>query len=199
MNMEEKLSEEQGCGNYADLSEVKHAVHNLTDVDHQKLMIIAKSYWGKRKLQIRCSEPGELISEAILTTLREEGKRWRRGVSIVKHLDQAMRNISSQWAGKGVLDTEQKEVIVAFNGNSNFEQNPVADRFCAKNELSIVSDLFRNDKIGYEVVQCRAMGMKESEVCKTMGIGITEYQTACKRIRRTLLKFRTQEVQNAKK
>lgn len=198
--MEEKLSKKQDREKYADLCEVRHAVQNLTEVDHQKLMIIAVSYWRKRKLQIRYSEPGELISEAILATLKEgKRKRWRRGVSIVKHLDQAMRNISSKWAGKGVFDTEQKGVIIAFNGNNNFEQNPVSDRVCAKEELSVVSDLFSNDKFGYEVLQYRSMGMIESEVCKAMGIGITEYQTACKRIRRTLLKFRTQEVPNAKK
>ena len=31
--MEEKLSEKQESGDYPDISEVKHAVHNLTDAD----------------------------------------------------------------------------------------------------------------------------------------------------------------------
>ncbi len=191
----DKIHHNSDAEKYASMIEVKKALNNLTDVEYKKLMIIANSYWNSRNLQARYGGAEDLLQEALLSTLRsDKPKRWRRGVSIIKHLDQAMRNISGHWVRKGCNETEGIKKLY----KQEREENSIVEQLAAKEALEITKDLLSGDEIAFQVLECRLKGMVESEVCQELGISHTEYETTCKRIRRKLLKFKNQEVSNAK-
>lgn len=80
---------------YATRAEVEAGLAALNASDHAKLAIIAAFFCKERRLALSVIEPQELLSEAVLKTLQcEEGKRWSKKVSLLKHLDRAMENIS---------------------------------------------------------------------------------------------------------
>lgn len=190
-----KTHNDSDTGKYANAIEVKEALKNLTDTEHKKLMIIAKSYWRSRFLRARLGGAGDLLHEALLSTLRsDKPKRWRRGVTIIKHLDQAMRNISGHWVRKGRNETEGIKKLRA----EERKENLVVEQLAAKETLESMRKFFSDDEIAFQVLECRSKGMVESEVCQELGISHTEYETTCRRIRRKLLKFKNQEVSNAK-
>ncbi|MEE9238743.1 MAG: hypothetical protein V3U58_04195 [Thermodesulfobacteriota bacterium] len=191
-----KIHDDPDAEKYASMIEVGKALNNLTDVEYKKLMIIAEFYWTRRNLQALWGDAEDLLHEAVLSTLRsDKPKRWRRGVSIIKHLDQAMRNISGHWVRKGCNETEGIEKLY----EEKKEENIVVAQLVAKETLEIIKNFFNGDEIAFQVLECRRLkGMVESEVCQELGIGHTEYETICKRIRRKLLKFKNQEVSNAK-
>lgn len=190
-----KIRDDPDDEKYAGTSEVEKALKNLTDVEHKKLMIIAKWYWKSRNLRVRCGGAEDLLQEAVLSTLRsDKPKRWRRGVSIIKHLDQAMRNISGHWVRKGCNETEGIKKLY----KKETEENPIAAQLAAKETLEVIRNIFKDDERAFQVLECRSKGMVESETCQELGISHTEYETICRRIRRKLLKFKNQGVPNAK-
>src|SRR5579871_5279143 len=89
---------------YATGEEVEAAIKSLTDTDHTKLMLIAESFCRRRKFSSSVLEPKELLGEAVLKTLQLR-KKWNKQISMVKHLDRAMENIS------GHLAKERKNIL----------------------------------------------------------------------------------------
>src|SRR4051794_16033000 len=72
---------------YATHGEIEAALDALSDADYSKLMMIAASYCRQRRLTFNASEPKELLNQAVLKTLEcEEGKRWNKNVTMVRHL-----------------------------------------------------------------------------------------------------------------
>src|SRR5258706_4994619 len=81
------------AGHYASAEEVEVAVLGLTNDDHAKLLLIARSFCKNSRLYTSVMEPEELLAEAFAKTLQVE-KKWNKRISIVRHLDRAMENIS---------------------------------------------------------------------------------------------------------
>jgi hypothetical protein len=94
---------------YATRGEVEAGLAALNASDHAKLAISAAFFCKERRLALSVIEPQELLSEAVLKTLQcEEGKRWSKKVSLLKHLDRAMENISGHLV-------EERTKIIAFS------------------------------------------------------------------------------------
>src|SRR5260370_32184909 len=96
---------------YATRVEVEEALGALADADYVKLIMIAALFCSKRRLALSVCEPKELLNQAVLKTLEcEDGKRWNKKVSMVRHLDRAMENIS------GHLVRERMKIVAFPDG-----------------------------------------------------------------------------------
>src|ERR1035441_2428525 len=79
-------------GVYASQEEAERGINALTDADFVKLMLIAHSFCRHYGISSSVMEPEELLSEAMMKTLQWH-KKWKKSLSMVKHLDRAMQNI----------------------------------------------------------------------------------------------------------
>jgi hypothetical protein len=174
---------------YATRVEVEDGLHALTDADYTKLMMIAAFFCRQRLLTLSVCEPKELLNQAVLKTLEcEEGKRWNKKISMVRHLDRAMENIS------GHLVRERMK-IVAFPDGLKPEKDDarVYQAADASTEMAKVSALlklvFGDDNQAKEVFVFREEGFRPSEIQARLGISAQEYETVNRRILRKISQF----------
>ena len=88
-----------GEEHYATSQEARTAIEHLQNTDYTKLMLISRSFAIRLRGTVANAE--DLLHEAILKTL-DGRRRWRRSVSILKHLDRVMESDSSHMAKKRV-------------------------------------------------------------------------------------------------
>ena len=175
---------------YATSAEVEKGLAALTDADLAKLMMIAASFCKQRHLAPAAIEPTELLSEAVLKTLEcEDGKRWSKKVSLVKHLDRAMENISGHLV-------KQRTRIVAFSDGlqpDNEEDFPTTSpedgMVEAENALSLLTSVFGDDLPARDVFAMRAEGARPDEIQNQLKMTPREYETINRRILRKIATF----------
>jgi hypothetical protein len=184
--------------NYASLPEVERAIKGLSDADHVKLMLIARSFCKRRNLSINEMEPEELLSEAILATCNMD-KKWNKAVTLVRHLDRAMENIS----GHLVKDRrEEREKIVSFrdgltpeeHGAGSSAYQPDAQELASQGEEAntLLQAVFGDDDSAKEVFLMRVENAEVSEVLLTLNLTDAQYETISRRIRRRIATYLTQ-------
>ena len=155
---------------YATRVEVEEGLDSLTETDYAKLMMIAKLFCRERRLAFSVCEPKELLNQAVLKTLEcEEGKRWNKNISMVKHLDRAMENIS------GHLVRERMKIVAFPDG-----LKPGKD----ESKAYYPSD-------GGTVFVLRNEGFRPNQVQARLGISAQEYETVNRRILRKISLFAT--------
>ena len=180
------MDEVQEC---ATRNEVEEALQKLTDADYAKLMLIAGSFCRRRKFSSSVLEPGDLLSDAVLKTMRME-KKWSKRVSIVRHLDRAMENISGHLAG-------QRSKIVPFPEGSEPSQIPeeIAPQ-AAESELieeetteQLLKGIFNDDEQAASVFVKRVEGIPIATILSDLGLTGPQYETVTRRIRRKIAIF----------
>jgi len=176
---------------YATRTEVETALNSLSDADYSKLMMIAASYRRQRRLTFSACEPKELLNQAVLKTLEcEEGKRWNKRISMVRHLDRAMENIS------GHLVRERMKIVAFPDGlrpeNYELQASPPPDEESDAEKVSaLLEAIFAKDDLASEVFVMRAEGFCPEDVQKRLAITPQEYETTNRRILRKISRFIT--------
>jgi DNA-directed RNA polymerase specialized sigma24 family protein len=179
---------------YATAAEVEGALLTLTETDYVKLRMIAKLFCRSRKFSTSVIEPDDLLSEAVLKTLAME-KKWNKEVSIVRHLDRAMENIS------GHLARARQKVVPLPDGLTRSHTDNATEpslRPSTSNEIgtddpqSLVSSVFGDDKSAALVLVRQAQGFQKRDIVQELGINDVQYDTIMRRIRRKIFKFSTQ-------
>ncbi|QDV04460.1 RNA polymerase sigma factor [Engelhardtia mirabilis] len=136
------------------------------------------------------SDPDDLLQEAIVRTL-QGSRRWRRSVTIVKHLIRSMQSISWEalrvrraqphaWAEDSVDELDPGDRPDEAEGSI------VVDVVLAREELAQLEGLFEHDEEALEVLRCRSLELSPSETCAHLGIERPRYDTVNKRIWRKL-------------
>jgi hypothetical protein len=178
---------------YATRTEVETALNGLSDADYSKLMMIAASYCRQRRLPFNACEPKELLNKAVLKTLEcEEGKRWSKRISMVRHLDRAMENIS------GHLVRERMKIVAFPDGlrpeNYELPASPSPDEVEDAEKVSaLLKAIFGKDGLAGEVFVLRAEGFCPADIQKRLAITPQEYQTTNRRILRKISQFITKK------
>ena len=175
---------------YASIAEVEAGLRALTDTDYTKLMLIAASYCRQRLLTSSVVEPSDLLNQAVLKTLKcEEGKRWSKAVTMMKHLDRAMENIS------GHLVRDRKRIIsfpngltpvVGDSGDVGFDQDVQTD---AVKVSFLLNSVFGADALATEVFVYRNEGFSPEDIQKKLTLSPQEYETINRRILRKISQF----------
>lgn len=161
----------------------------LDESDHAKLAMIAASFCKERHLAPSVMEPKELLSEAVLRTLQcEEGKRWSKRVSLVKHLDRAMENIS------GHLVKQRVKIIPFDDGlkpdESDFLTPSHEDVLIEADVIpSMLRSLFGDDLQARSVFAMRMEGLRPGEIQNKLNLKTKEYETINRRILRIIAAF----------
>ena len=177
---------------YATPMEVEQALNALSPSELGKLMIIAAAFCRQRYLARSVCEPHDLLHQAVLKTLESgKGKRWNKQVSIIKHLDRAMENISGHLARKQSqtftfpdgLETETNE------GEAYTPTDPGEE---AEKVAALLNDVFGDDDQAKEIFALRKIdGLCPDEIQARLKISNTELETANRRILRKLSKYLT--------
>src|SRR4026208_2430072 len=151
---------------YATTQEALSAIRDLSDAVHQHLLLAARVWHAQRKaLEKQGVEPEELLSQAYLATLSGD-RRWRRGVTLVKHLSQCMRSTSGHILEHGKTElagkTELRKIAVVPDRSTT--ESSVEAQVSAKDEIESIRKLFTDDKQAFEVLLKRAAGMEPEEI-----------------------------------
>lgn len=179
--------------NYASLEEAAEAIVGLSSKDLATLQKLARSYWEDRMSGPNAaSDPEDLFQEAIVRTLRGK-RRWRRSVTIIKHLVRTMESISwdalrARRAQPHAWTKETVEDIDPGDHDDDSDASVVVDVVLAREELARIEALFEYDQEALEVLQCRSLGLLPSETCARLSIERSRYDTVSKRIWRKLTK-----------
>lgn len=168
--------------------EVAAALRALTEADHAKLMMIATSFCLRRRFSSSVLEPGELLSQAVMKTL-QMAKKWSKRVSIVKHLDRAMENISGHLAG-------QRSKIVPFPDGLSPSPSQKPEEFTTETANSVLMEregteellagLFGTDDEARKIFVQRAEGFSVPAILTTLKLTEAKYETIARRIRRRI-------------
>jgi len=176
---------------YATRTEVEEGLSRLSEQDHAKLMMIARIFCRDRHLATGVIEAEELLSQAVLKTLQcDDGKRWNKDISLIKHLDRAMENIS------GHLVKERTKIVSFSDGLRPDEDSLHTDGFddqAAEDEdLTLkLQAVFGEDGQSSQVFRLRMEDLRPNEIQGKLGINAKEYQTINRRILRKISLFTT--------
>lgn len=180
-------------------AEVSQAIEALSDADALRLMKAAGAHLKKVGHLKLGRSPEDLLQEAVTRTLSGE-RSWKRGISFVFHLDQAMRSICSSWRksasrtgrdGGGELPASAR-LGLTDEGDAVLEQalSHEADperELLAEQEVERITNQFADDKIASEVLAGWKMGLEGPEIQELSGISEKEYRAAVRRIRRSVV------------
>ena len=181
------------------LAEVSQAIEALSDADALRLMKAAGAHLKKVGHLKFGRSPGDLLQEAITRTLSGE-RSWKKGISFVFHLDEAMRSICSSWRksatraeryGASELPASARLGLMDEN-DTVLEQAPsheadLEDELGAKQEVERITNQFADDKIASEVLAGWKMELDGPEIQELSGISEKEYRAAVRRIRRSVV------------
>ena len=172
---------------YATSQEARTAIEQLQNTDYTKLMLIARSF--AIRLRGTVANPEDLLHEAILKTL-DGRRRWRRSVSILKHLDRVMESDSSHMAKKRVAHGTSQ--LLEGQAEPQARLPGPETRLTAVDELDELLALFTEDKTALELLHLKGNGLSASVIQRELGMGKTQYDTVTKRIRRRLVKHQSE-------
>ncbi len=174
---------------YATRAEVETGLNALTDADYAKLMMIAASFCRQRRLARSVSEPSELLNQAVLKTLEcEDGKQWNKKISMVRHLDRAMENIS------GHLVRERMKIVAFPDGLKPQEDDSRSYQFNdsaaeSAKVSALLKSVFGDDDQAKEIFVLRNEGFRPAEVQARLRISARDYESANRRILRKISQF----------
>jgi hypothetical protein len=175
----------------ATAAETAKAIADLSPSGLEKLMLIANHFCRSRGLVSRTMEPEELLGEAIRCTLSLQ-KRWRKGISMLKHLDRAMENISGHTVNRAYreappVDSEGNVVPIE---DVAVARDSVTDQAQYNETLNMIRDAFAEDPQAWAVLNLRMKEHSAEEIRNNLNLSDYEYETIAKRIRRKVIKLR---------
>lgn len=170
---------------YATREEAHDAIRDLQKPDFAKLMLIARSFARKRRLNAADAEPEDLLQEAIAKTLDGRG-RWSRKVSIVRHLDRVMESDSGHFVERRKWEAKRGHDHLydpdLHRESASLEPSPASVR--NRDALHDVLTSFAGDEQALQLIRLKGDDLSASEIRCQLGMSKTEYDTVTKRIRR---------------
>jgi DNA-directed RNA polymerase specialized sigma24 family protein len=176
----------------ASKEQVVSAVKGIEDADLVRLKRIAQM----RAIGLQGMEWRDLLNEAIARAIG--GSRlWPLEVPFIAFLAQTMRSIANeQWRRihESPVQLESDLPLQSSNGPSSAIDSFAIDQIdpqrhaLANSALREVLKLFGNDKVALEILGGIGDGMSPKEIQKQLNLTETDYDSARKRIRRSLAK-----------
>ncbi len=167
-------------GQFATPEEARQAIVGLCATDYAKLMLIATGFARKRVVGT-VIEPKDLLHDAITKTL--DGRRkWRRTVSILKHLDRIIESDSGHVAEQ----TQAHRTVAMPEGEEGLldRRHRPEDVIESRDAFDQALRKFDGDEIAMEIIRLKGDGFSASEIQRELAMSKTQYETATRRIRR---------------
>ena len=184
------MTPSQPQDDYFSAKEAADAIVGLDRKGKATLRKLARSYWEDRMSGPDAgSDPDDLLQEAIYRTLRGS-RRWRRSVTIIKHLVRTMESISWEAlrAKKTQPRTWAKDTVEEIDPGDRPHESSVLDVALARDEMAQLESRFEHDQEALDVLRCRSIELSPSETCARLSMERSRYNTVNKRIWRKLTK-----------
>jgi DNA-directed RNA polymerase specialized sigma24 family protein len=130
----------------------------------------------------------DVLNEAIVRVL--DGSRpWPPGVPLLAFLSGVMRSICDDHWRRARREALRRHGDLADLDASVGDGSPDPERtLAAAQALAQVNRLFAGDPQALKIIAGLAEGLTASDICRLYGMGERDYDTARKRMRRTLLR-----------
>jgi DNA-directed RNA polymerase specialized sigma24 family protein len=167
------------------------ALNLLTEMELLKLKAIAR-------LHARGLPPDvgwdDLLQEALTRVL--VGSRVQpEGISMVQFVAGIMRSLRSEhWRRASGRSARGQMVPIDATNDEDYDMAltdpaPTAERsLSARQEITAIASLFMQDRICLQIIQGLGQGLSAEQIRSVFSISRTDYDSARKRMRRTLLK-----------
>ena len=196
---DEESQDEQGgpLSEYASTEEARAAIEALTDSDYERLMLVASIHRKHRRLGDQMTAE-ELLSEAIVRTLRPTGRvrRWRKAVvPIVQHLDRTMESVSGHAVAKAKEESDMREALAVEDldpqakASRRLHAADTTQWLLAVEELEELKRRFAGAPAALAYLRLRAEGYSESEITARLGMDKRMYEAARKKAEREIAKY----------
>jgi len=192
--MEKKLSRRVPDEKAASQDEIQAAINSLTSAELLRL----KGFAHFKIRGLRQASQGrdweDLLQEACTATLSGD-RRWNKSVSFERYLIDAMRSISYAWRKK--FERDEVSFVPEMRQTAGGEEQsillsipstvPGVERVSiSKQELESIEQLFNKDPLVLEIIGGLRSEMTGPEIQEALGITQTDYETALRRMRRTI-------------
>jgi DNA-directed RNA polymerase specialized sigma24 family protein len=165
--------------------DVARAIRALSNTDLIRLKALAQ-LWSR-------GLPGglgwtDVLNEAIVRVL-DGSRAWPPGVPLLAFLSGVMRSICDDHWRRVRREALTRHGDVAQLGLSAEDASPGAERtLAAAQALVEVNRLFAGDREALKIIAGLAEGLTAGEICRFYAMSERNYDTARKRMRRTLLR-----------
>ncbi|MCB8823293.1 sigma-70 RNA polymerase sigma factor region 4 domain-containing protein [Microvirga rosea] len=168
---------------------IAHAIQALPEEDLLRLKALARL----RARSLPGVEWADVLNETIVRALRGT-RRWSPGVPIISFLAWSMRSVCDEYWRKM---RRERTVLVSLEGTGaswtveQADEAPDADperTAAAVQMLAILDALFAEDEIALKIIAGLGDGLSAAEIRVRYGLSETDYDSARKRMRRTLLR-----------
>jgi RNA polymerase sigma-70 factor (ECF subfamily) len=165
------------------------AIQSLSEGDLLRLKALARL----RARSLPGIEWADVLNETIMRALSGT-RRWPPGVPIISFLAWSMRSICDEFWRR---TRRERRVIVGAEGTSatwppdQADEAPDTDperTAAAVQMLAVLDALFAEDEIALKIITGLEDGLSAAEIRLRYGLSETEYDSARKRMRRTLLR-----------
>jgi RNA polymerase sigma-70 factor (ECF subfamily) len=163
-------------------AETALALKLITRMDFLRLKAIAR-------LHARGLPPDvtwdDLLQEAF-TRVIVGTRRTPAGINMVAFIAGIMRSVRSEHRRRAQQGPRSRETLrfeQMQDSGADLEQS-----LMAREQLEAIERLFAGDAVVLGMIQCLAEGLSPAQICATLKISKTDYDSARKRLRRTLLK-----------
>lgn len=157
------------------LEEVGRLLGRLRHADLLRLAAMAKA----RTMGMPRRDPSDLLNEALARVLSGE-RPWPVHLGLLPFLSQVMRSIAHQWRHEDrrePLTEETAEVLESEAAGSNHE---IADL------ISRMRTVIADDPVAAGIFEHTLLQTGRKQICDVLGIDATEFDTARRRMIRTL-------------
>jgi RNA polymerase sigma-70 factor (ECF subfamily) len=168
---------------------IARAIQSLSEGDLLRLKALARL----RARSLPGIEWADVLNETIMRALSGT-RRWPPDVPIISFLAWAMRSVCDEYWRK---IRRERSVIVSPQGTSaswtpdQADESPDADperTAAAVQMLAVLDALFAQDETALKIIAGLEDGLSAAEIRLRYGLSETEYDSARKRMRRTLLR-----------
>jgi DNA-directed RNA polymerase specialized sigma24 family protein len=178
--------EETPPAKYHDQAEVLAAFRALSAADMKRLMSSARFRMFSVRGRLPDLDAEDLLHEAMVKTLNGE-RRWRHGVSFMKHMTDCMRSIANNWLKRAIRFREARyEDLDAQAELSGALSNTREEDLLFSNDdrMNTLRRAMGNDAIAANVLDSLADGYSPAEAEALLRISDKVYWAARKTIRR---------------
>jgi RNA polymerase sigma-70 factor (ECF subfamily) len=168
---------------------IARAIQCLSEGDLLRLKALARL----RARSLPGIEWADILNETIMRALSGT-RRWPHGVPIISFLAWSMRSVCDEYWRK---TRRERRVIVSSEGTrttwppDQADEAPDADperTAAAVQMLAVLDALFAQDETALKIIAGLEDGLSAAEIRLRYGLSETEYDSARKRMRRTLLR-----------
>lgn len=182
--------------------ETRSAIAALDSADMARLLAAARSRVRRFKLDRVDLGVKDLVAEAITGTLSGK-RRWRRDVSLVRHLIMTMKSVASgrrERHGKaaaagfrverrgdmmpGTLKEEEDDDGRARPGMRTPSEESEEERIIAEDGIRVFRRHFAGDPAALAVIDGWRLGKDGKEIQEQSGLSPKEFKAAARRVRR---------------